>query len=107
RIREGVMKSQRVNEGIYDAGFNASGRFYEKSNKMLGMTPTQYRAGGANEEIRFAVGECTLGAILVASSKKGIAAILLGNDPDKLVRDLQNRFPKAKLVGADKGYEAL
>jgi hypothetical protein len=48
-----------------------------------------------------------VGAILVASSKKGIVAILLGNDPDKLVRDLQDRFPKAKLVGADKGYEAL
>jgi len=107
RIRERLMKSHSVTEAIYDAGFNSSGRFYEKSNKMLGMTPTQYRAGGANEEMRFAVGECTLGAILVASSKKGIAAILLGNDPDKLVRDLQDRFPKAKLVGADKGYEAL
>jgi AraC family transcriptional regulator, regulatory protein of adaptative response / methylated-DNA-[protein]-cysteine methyltransferase len=107
RIRERLMKSHSVTEAIYDAGFNSSGRFYEKSNKMLGMTPTQYRAGGANEEIRFAVGECTLGAILVASSKKGIAAILLGSDPDKLVRDLQDRFPKAKLVGADKGYEAL
>jgi len=107
RIREGLMNSHSITEAIYDAGFNSSGRFYEKSNKMLGMTPTQYRAGGANEEIRFAVGECTLGAILVASSKKGIAAILLGNDPDKLVRDLQDRFPKAKLVGADKGYEAL
>jgi AraC family transcriptional regulator, regulatory protein of adaptative response / methylated-DNA-[protein]-cysteine methyltransferase len=107
RIREGLMKSHSVTKAIYDAGFNSSGRFYEKSNKMLGMTPTQYRAGGANEEIRFAVGECALGAILVASSKKGIAAILLGNDPDKLVRDLQDRFPKAKLVGADKEYEAL
>jgi AraC family transcriptional regulator of adaptative response/methylated-DNA-[protein]-cysteine methyltransferase len=90
------MKSHSVTEAIYDAGFNSSGRFYEKSNKMLGMTPTQYRSGGANEEIRFAVGECTLGAILVASSKKGIAAILLGNDPDKLVRDLQDRFPKGE-----------
>jgi AraC family transcriptional regulator of adaptative response/methylated-DNA-[protein]-cysteine methyltransferase len=107
RIREGLMTSHSVTQAIYDAGFNSSGRFYEKSNKMLGMTPTQYRAGGANEAIRFAVGECTLGAILVASSKKGIAAILLGNDPDKLVRDLQDRFPKAKLVGADEEYEAL
>ena len=65
------MKSHSVTEAIYDAGFNSSGRFYEKSNKMLGMTPTQFRTGGANEEIRFAIGECTLGAILVASSKKG------------------------------------
>ncbi|MDB5577916.1 MAG: putative methylated-DNA--protein-cysteine methyltransferase transcription regulator [Bradyrhizobium sp.] len=107
RIREGLMKNTSVTEAIYEAGFNSSGRFYEKSKELLGMTPTQYRAGGANEEIRFAVGQSTLGAILVASSKKGIAAILLGDDPEKLVRDLQDRFPKAKLIGAEKDYEAL
>jgi AraC family transcriptional regulator of adaptative response/methylated-DNA-[protein]-cysteine methyltransferase len=107
RIREGLMKNTSVTEAIYDAGFNSSGRFYAKSNELLGMTPTQYRAGGANEEINFAVGQSTLGAILVASSKKGIAAILLGDDPDKLVRQLQDRFPKATLVGANKEYETL
>jgi AraC family transcriptional regulator of adaptative response/methylated-DNA-[protein]-cysteine methyltransferase len=107
RIREGLMTSNSVTAAIYDAGFNSSGRFYEKSADMLGMTPTQYRSGGVNEEIRFAVGECSLGTLLVASSKKGIAAILLGGDPDKLVRELQDRFPQAKLIGADQEYEAL
>lgn len=107
KIREGLMNSHSVTEAIYEAGFNSSGRFYEKSNQILGMTPTQYRAGGASEEIRFAVGQSTLGAILVASSRKGIAAILLGDDPDKLVRQLQDRFPKAKLIGAEKEYEQL
>jgi AraC family transcriptional regulator of adaptative response/methylated-DNA-[protein]-cysteine methyltransferase len=71
------------------------------------MTPTQYRSGGVNEDIRFAVGECSLGTLLVASSTKGIVAILLGDDPDKLVRKLQDRFPKARLIGADRDYEAL
>jgi AraC family transcriptional regulator of adaptative response/methylated-DNA-[protein]-cysteine methyltransferase len=107
RIREGLMTSNSVTEAIYDAGFNSSGRFYEKSADILGMTPTKYRSGGVNEKIRFAVGECSLGAVLVASSKKGVAAILLGGDPDRLVRELQDRFPKAKLVGADRDYEAL
>ena len=101
------MTSNSVTEAIYDAGFNSSGRFYEKSADILGMTPTQYRSGGANEDIRFAVGECSLGAVLVASSSKGVAAILLGGDPDRLVRELQDRFPKAKLIGADRDYEAL
>ena len=107
RVREGLMTSNSVTEAIYDAGFNSSGRFYEKSTDMLGMTPTQYRSGGVNEEIRFAVAKYSLGTLLVASSKRGIAAILLGGDPDKLVRELQNRFPKAKLIGADREYEAL
>ena len=64
-------------------------------------------ADGANEEIRFAVGQTSLGAILVASSAKGVASILLGDDPDALVRNLQDRFPAAHLIGADRDYEKL
>ncbi|MER8752289.1 bifunctional DNA-binding transcriptional regulator/O6-methylguanine-DNA methyltransferase Ada [Mesorhizobium sp. M1050] len=107
RVRRGLEDGVSVTAAIYDAGFNSSGRFYEKSTGMLGMTPTRYRAGGAHEEIRFAVGESSLGTILVASSQKGVASILLGDDPDALVRDLQDRFPRARLIGGDRDYEAL
>ena len=107
KVRRGLASCNTVTEAIYDAGFNSSGRFYEKSTDMLGMTPSQYRNGGKSEEIRFAVGQTFLGAILVASSEKGVAAILLGDDPDELVRSLQDRFPKAHLVGADRRYEAM
>lgn len=107
KVREGLVSGNSVTEAIYDAGFNSSGRFYEKSTGMLGMTPSQYRAGGRNEQIRFAVGQTRLGAILVASSQKGVAAILLGDDPESLVRDLQDRFPRAQLIGADREYEAM
>ncbi|MCS3740099.1 MULTISPECIES: bifunctional DNA-binding transcriptional regulator/O6-methylguanine-DNA methyltransferase Ada [unclassified Rhizobium] len=107
KVREGLETGTSVTEAMYDAGFNSSGRFYEKSNGMLGMTPTQYRDGGTNEDIKFAVGQSYLGAILVASSTKGVASILLGDDPEALVRDLQDRFPKARLIGMDRDYEAL
>ena len=107
KVRQALASGSSVTGAIYEAGFNSSGRFYEKSTDMLGMTPSQYRTGGANEEIKFAVGQTSLGAILVASSKKGVAAILLGDDPDNLVRNLQDRFPRAHLVGADHDYEAL
>jgi AraC family transcriptional regulator of adaptative response/methylated-DNA-[protein]-cysteine methyltransferase len=111
RIRQGLAQGLTcggsVTEAIYEAGFNSSGRFYEKATEMLGMTPSRYRAGGENEEIRFAVGETSLGAILVASSRKGVVSILLGDEPDELVRNLQDRFPKAHLVGGDRDYEAL
>ena len=107
KVRECLASGNSVTEAIYDAGFNSSGRFYEKSTGILGMTPSQYRAGGTNEEIRFAVGETSLGTILVASSKKGVASILLGDDPNELLRELQDRFPKARLIGADRSYEVL
>ena len=48
-----------------------------------------------------------LGSILVASSDKGVCAILLGNDPAQLVRDLQDRFPRARLMGGNREYEKL
>ncbi|WP_407352530.1 bifunctional DNA-binding transcriptional regulator/O6-methylguanine-DNA methyltransferase Ada [Luteimonas sp. R10] len=107
RVRDGLAQGRSVTDAIYDAGFGSNGRFYEAANAMLGMTPTRYRAGGAEETIRFAVGQCSLGAILVASSAKGIAAILLGDDPDALLCSLQDQFPKAHLVGGDRAYESL
>jgi AraC family transcriptional regulator of adaptative response/methylated-DNA-[protein]-cysteine methyltransferase len=105
RIRQQLARSATVTEAIYEAGFNSSGRFYAESNRMLGMTPKKFRSGGPNESIRFAVGECSLGSILVASSDKGICAIFLGDDPDALVRELEHRFPKADLVGGDEVFE--
>ncbi|VIO69691.1 Bifunctional transcriptional activator/DNA repair enzyme Ada [Bradyrhizobium ivorense] len=107
KVRESLASGHSVTAAIYDAGFNSSGRFYEKSTGMLGMTPSHYRAGGANEEIKFAIGQTYLGAILVASSTKGVAAILLGDDAEALLRELQDRFPNARLIGADREYEAI
>ncbi len=107
RMRTELERSSTVTEAIYSAGYSSNGRFYEKSNQVLGMTPTNYRAGGANTEIRFAIGECSLGSILVAASRRGVCAILLGDDPDALARDLQDRFPRADLIGGDARFEQL
>ena len=107
RVRDELGRTHTVTEAIYGAGFNSNGRFYAASADMLGMTPSRYRSGGAQEELRFAVGQCSLGAILVASSAKGVAAILLGDDPDALARDLQDRFPRAQLIGGDAEFERL
>lgn len=107
RVRETLAQSATVTEAIYGAGFNSSGRFYAASTRMLGMTPTALRAGGANLAIRFAVGECALGSILVATTDKGVCAILLGDDPAALARDLQDRFPRARLIGGCAAFERL
>jgi AraC family transcriptional regulator of adaptative response/methylated-DNA-[protein]-cysteine methyltransferase len=107
RVRAALASSGSVTEAIYDAGFNSSGRFYAASSDMLGMTPRDFRAGGTGAAIRFAVGECSLGTILVAATEKGVCAISFGDDPDALVRDLQDRFRKARLIGGDAAFEKL
>ncbi|PWL19169.1 bifunctional DNA-binding transcriptional regulator/O6-methylguanine-DNA methyltransferase Ada [Falsochrobactrum shanghaiense] len=94
-----------VTEAIYDAGYNSSSRFYEASDKILGMKPKAYKSGGDNETIRFAIGQSSLGAVLVAQSDHGVCAILMGDEPEELIRDLEKRFPKAELVGADRDFE--
>lgn len=107
KIRDELGRGGSVTDAIFDAGYSSNSRFYEKSNKVLGMTPTRYRAGGANTKIRFAIGECSLGSILVAQSERGICAILLGDDAEKLVRDLQDSFSRANLIGGDADFEQL
>jgi AraC family transcriptional regulator of adaptative response/methylated-DNA-[protein]-cysteine methyltransferase len=107
RVRKALPTSKTITDAIYDAGFNSNGRFYASSEQVLGMTPGRYRAGGERVQIRFAIGECSLGSILVAATDKGVCAILMGNDPDALVRQLQDRFAKAELIGGDAKFETL
>ncbi|PHN16569.1 bifunctional DNA-binding transcriptional regulator/O6-methylguanine-DNA methyltransferase Ada [Pseudomonas sp. ICMP 561] len=107
RIRQQLSSGGSITDALYDAGFNSSSRFYAASDALLGMKPAQYRQGGNDTEIRFAIGECSLGSILVAQSQRGVCAILLGDDPEVLVRDFQDQFRQATLVGADDDFEQM
>lgn len=107
RLRAELESGASVTAAIYGAGFNSSGRFYAQSSSLLGMKPKDFRRGGTGEAIRFALGQCSLGAILVAATEKGVCAIALGDDPEPLLRELQDRFPKAELIGGDKDFERL
>ncbi|CAI8713448.1 DNA-binding transcriptional dual regulator/DNA repair protein Ada [Pseudomonas sp. IT-196MI5] len=107
KVRERLADGGSVTDALYDAGFNSNSRFYEAADQLLGMKPGDYRAAGQNNDIRFAVGQCSLGAILVAQSERGVCAILLGDDPHQLVCDLQDKFRRANLIGADHEFEQL
>jgi len=106
RVQNSLQRGESVTGAMYDAGFNSSGRFYAAADGMLGMRPSTYRAGGAGEVIRHAVGHASLGAVLVAATQRGICAILLGDDPAVLEADLRARFPRARLEPADAGFES-
>jgi len=107
RVRAELPVSDTVTAAIYDAGFNSNGRFYANASDVLGMAPTDFREGGAGQEIRFAIPECSLGPVLIAASEKGVCAILFGDDPEELRRDLRDMFSRARLIGGDKSFEAL
>jgi AraC family transcriptional regulator of adaptative response/methylated-DNA-[protein]-cysteine methyltransferase len=107
RVREALSRSATVTEAIYGAGFNSNGRFYATSTEVLGMTPRQFRSGGVEAEIKYAIGKSSLGLVLVAASDKGVCTIFFGDDPDSLARDLAKQFPRARLIGSDPDFEQL
>lgn len=105
QVQAALASGKSVTEAVYSAGYNTSARFYEHSSSVLGMQPKQYRNGGYSAEIQFAIGQCSLGSILVARSVLGVCAIFLGDNPAALVNDLHARFPKAQLIGSNTGFE--
>ena len=105
RLQQELGRGGTITNAIYDAGYGSSGRFYEEADQLLGMTPTRYRSGGADTEILFAVGQCSLGSILVARSARGLCSIMMGDDPEALTRELHDRFPRARLIGGDAQFE--
>lgn len=107
RVRDSLAERPSVTDAIYDAGYSSSSRFYDKSTELLGMTPTQYRQGGRELPIRFAIGQCSLGAVLVAATARGVCAISLGDDPEALAHELEAQFPHAQLMGGDSDFEQL
>lgn len=105
RLRQGLGNADSVTEALYGAGYGSSSRFYSEASRLLGMAPRRYRQGAAGLRLRFAIGACSLGALLVAASDRGICAIALGDEPEPLLQELQERFPRAELVGGDAAFE--
>ena len=99
-------QSSSVTDAVYGSGYAASSSFYKDAPRMLGMAPGAFRAGGARQTIRFAVGECSLGSLLVAATDQGVCCVQLGSDAEALVHTLQDRFPQAELVGGDATFES-
>lgn len=102
-----LQQGDTVTHALHAAGFGSSGRFYAAAPSILGMAPTAFRAGGAGETIRFALGQAAIGHVLVAVTDRGICAILLGDDPAELEADLRRRFPRATIEPAPDNLAAF
>jgi AraC family transcriptional regulator, regulatory protein of adaptative response / methylated-DNA-[protein]-cysteine methyltransferase len=104
-LRESLARGGEVTHALYGAGYGSQGRFYAESDGILGMTPTQFKRGGIDAGIRYALGACSLGMVLVAQSERGICAILIGDDSTTLVQDLERRFHRATIAPDASGLD--
>lgn len=102
RVREKLATNcENITAALFDSGFQASSRFYERASRILGMTPKQYRSRAEGVAVGFALGECELGSILVAGTARGLCSVSLGDDPDALLHELARRFENAERVAPD------
>ncbi len=101
RFRKALRNGEKVTEALYGAGYGSPSRVYESSDKALGMTPATYAKGGAGAHIDYTMVDSDYGRVLVAATRKGIAAVFLGDSDRTLERDLKQDFPAADLERND------
>ena len=80
RAERALAANARVTDAVYDAGYSGPSRFYAETKGRLGMTPSAWKNGGAGAVIRYAVVDTSLGAMLVAATKKGICRLSFNED---------------------------
>ncbi|WP_374631764.1 bifunctional transcriptional activator/DNA repair enzyme AdaA [Ferrovibrio sp.] len=99
-----------VAQAIYGAGFGATSRVYEKSDKLLGMTPADYKRGGEGLTLTYSLKawplKPSLGRVLLARSPRGLAALLLGANDAAMLAELRGEFPAATLLRDDAANDA-
>jgi AraC family transcriptional regulator of adaptative response/methylated-DNA-[protein]-cysteine methyltransferase len=96
-VRKALRARRSVTMAMAEAGFGSTSRLYEKTDAALGMTPSEYRRGGAGLEIAWATGDTPLGRVLIGATARGICALAFGSRDSALVRDLAAEFPAAVL----------
>lgn len=100
-LREGA----NVTDAVYSAGFGSTSRVYEHTDRLLGMPPARYRQGGEGVAIRYTTARSPLGRVLVAATARGICAVAVGDDDEKLLAELRAEFPQAELTRVDAGRD--
>ncbi|MEP6757447.1 MAG: bifunctional DNA-binding transcriptional regulator/O6-methylguanine-DNA methyltransferase Ada [Chthonomonadales bacterium] len=105
-FRNALLQGRPVVEALIEAGFGSTSRAYEGANRRLGMSPGSVRKGGVQMEIHYATTSTKLGALLVASTEKGICSVTLGDNAHDLVADFRNEYPAAEIREDKSGLES-
>jgi AraC family transcriptional regulator of adaptative response/methylated-DNA-[protein]-cysteine methyltransferase len=102
-LRKNLRKGVSVLRATYDAGFNSPSRAYAAAESELGMSPSIYRKHGEGVEIAYWISPSAFGRLIVATTKRGVCAVMLGTSDSELLDQLRSEFPRAIIRrGADR-----
>lgn len=97
RLKSRLKEGTDVTTALYDAGYGSSSRLYERAPAHLGMTPAQYRQGGAGMRIEYTIVASPLGRLLVGATARGISAVCLGDSDARLKDALRKEYPHGEI----------
>ncbi len=101
RLRSALNETTTITDAVLAAGFPDNSSYYRQADAALGMTARQYRRGGDDTDVCYALSHCSLGHCLVAQSTRGICAILLADTDSALLEELHGIFPHARREQGD------
>lgn len=95
---KGILKDQQSTlfDAAYETGLSGTSRLHDLFIKIEGMTPGEYKNGGAQLQINYSFAESPFGSLIVAATPKGICYMAFADDPDLAFQELQQLFPNAK-----------
>jgi AraC family transcriptional regulator of adaptative response/methylated-DNA-[protein]-cysteine methyltransferase len=105
RLKSRLKRGDNVTTALYDAGYGSASRLYERAPSHLGMTPAEYRRGGAGMRIHYTIVASPLGRLLVGATGRGISALYLGESDDALLAALRKEYPRAELLRGGRDRE--
>jgi AraC family transcriptional regulator of adaptative response/methylated-DNA-[protein]-cysteine methyltransferase len=94
RTRARLRSADSVLDAAFDAGYGSVRAFYEEAARRLGMTPSEYAAGGANTVLLWSARTTEVGDIVAVATPRGLAAVRIGVESD-LTQQLVDEFPSA------------
>jgi AraC family transcriptional regulator, regulatory protein of adaptative response / methylated-DNA-[protein]-cysteine methyltransferase len=103
RLKHYLRDGETVSRATYDAGYSSSAAAYARAGSGIGMTPAEYRRGGAGVEVRFATAQTKVSRVLLAATARGVCAVTLGDRDADLEQALRAEFPGASIARASDG----
>lgn len=100
---KGLLKESRTSlfDAAFETGLSGTGRLHDLFIKVEGMTPGEYKNGGAQLHIHYSFAESPFGTLIVASTPKGICYMAFADQgPEAALAALKKDFPSA-------GYQQL
>ena len=80
-----------------ETGLSGTSRLHDLFINIEGMTPGEFKNGGASLKINYSYADSPFGKIMVASTSKGICQLVFAEDDATALQDLKNKFPNAIL----------